>query len=884
MKRIILLISLVVFGSAVLAQNMVVKYISTRDARQHFTSKIKQEAFLLFPDHREAPIQWFDSLKLKWLDAGYDAGDFSLLAQPGEYAVFQTGIWAIRKDLKNIRVIFSDLKSKSGKQIRSGEVTCFNTGGINYEGNPFGQKVNVPSGALQALWMGIRIPEAAKGEYSGQMTIQASVAAKTGTLQTVSKKINIRLTVSGELIADHGFNEGRRLSRMAWLNATDGMDGRVPKGFLPVSRKNQELHISGRSLEIGEDGLPEKITTYFTASNQSLSAQGEPLLNHPFHFVIVKDNGELIHLKPGKISFIQKSAAVVSWNVTSTSDDCVLLCEGELQFDGFAGYHLTLTAKKNLQIRDIRLELLLNKDKATYMMGLNKAGGTRPEQWAWTWDTTRNQDALWLGAVNGGLRIKWKAENYRLPLVNIYYAFGPLNLPPSWGNGGKGGVHVNELGKDVLVNAYSGSREMKLNEKLHYDFELLITPFKIMNRNNQFNDRYFHSGQQESSQFLKQADSIGANIINVHQGNDLYPFINYPYSDINKKELNQFIRTAQQDNKRVKVYYTTRELTVNLPEFFPFVSLGGEIIFPGPGATAKTLIHPGGPDPWLLDQLRGRKYIPAWVSPLSTGRYAGLRDLSLITTPNSRLNNFYIAGLNWMVKHMHIDGIYIDDCSLDRGTLNRARKILDDNRPAPRIDMHSWNHFNPEAGYASCLNLYMDLLPYIDLVWIGEGRNYNTAPDYWLTEIAGIPFGVPGQMLQDDGNPWRGMVYGITNRAGWGKTMPDAIWKFWDETGLAKMTMMGYWEKHHLVSVDNPAIRVTLFKGDTSSVLALGNFSGQDQDCSLGIDYTRLETGASSVVFDIPRIENYQEEQKDISPRHIHIPAGKGFLIVMRKK
>ncbi|HZK64507.1 MAG TPA: glycoside hydrolase domain-containing protein, partial [Puia sp.] len=278
MKRIILLVCLIVFGSAALAQHTVVKYISTREARQQYANKIKQEAFLLFPDHREAPIQWFDSLKLKWLDAGYDAGNLSLQAQPGEYAVFQTGIWAIREDLKNIRVIFSDLKSKAGKQIGSGEVTCFNTGGINYQGHPFGQKVNVPSGALQALWMGIRIPETAKGEYSGQMTIQAAVAAKTGTLQTASKKINIRLTVSGELIADHGFDEGSRLSRMAWLNATDGMDGRVPNGFLPVSRKNQELHISGRSLQIGGDGLPEKITTFFTPSNQSLSAQGEPLL------------------------------------------------------------------------------------------------------------------------------------------------------------------------------------------------------------------------------------------------------------------------------------------------------------------------------------------------------------------------------------------------------------------------------------------------------------------------------------------------------------------------------------------------------------------------------------------------------------------------------
>ena len=50
----------------------------------------------------------------------------------------------------------------------------------------------------------------------------------------------------------------------------------------------------------------------------------------------------------------------------------------------------------------------------------------------------------------------------------------------------------------------------------------------------------------------------------------------------------------------------------------------------------------------------------------------------------------------------------------------------------------------------------MELFPYIDSLWFGEGFNYNENPDYWLVEIAGIPYGLFGEMLQDDGNPWRG--------------------------------------------------------------------------------------------------------------------------------
>ena len=79
------------------------------------------------------------------------------------------------------------------------------------------------------------------------------------------------------------------------------------------------------------------------------------------------------------------------------------------------------------------------------------------------------------------------------------------------------------------------------------------------------------------------------------------------------------------------------------------------------------------------------------------GKLKGARDLSLITTPDSRLNNFYVASLDWMIQNMGIDGVYIDDTALDRLTLRRARKVIDQYRPEGRLDLHSWNHFNQWA-------------------------------------------------------------------------------------------------------------------------------------------------------------------------------------------
>ena len=71
-----------------------------------------------------------------------------------------------------------------------------------------------------------------------------------------------------------------------------------------------------------------------------------------------------------------------------------------------------------------------------------------------------------------------------------------------------------------------------------------------------------------------------------------------------------------------------------------------------------------------------------------------------------------------------------------------------------------WGRGNP-------LLRFCDILPYFDRIWLGEGSSYNdTPPDFWLVEMSGIPFGVMGEMLQDSGNPWLGMVYGMTQRLG----------------------------------------------------------------------------------------------------------------------
>jgi hypothetical protein len=834
--------------------------ISTKEADEKYSHSLKNRLFFAFPEVRENPLKWFDSIPETKLQKIRRHANFELNGRPGEIFVFQLGVWALQKDVNDVQVEFSDLKGNDGRIINSYRMTCYNLGGIDFRGN--------------ALWIGIDLDSIPAGKY------RCLVSVVTASEKQV---VPIMLKVSGNQVANHGYDEGSRLSRLNWLNSEVGINEEVTKGFIPVSMDGNRMSILGRTVEIAANGLPSFIISYFGPSNQSLTEKGEPVLSKPFRFIIEKENGGIVRLEPGKLTFMDKTPSKVLWKVVNSSEEFDLEVTGRLEFDGYIDYGLKLTSKKTVRIKDIRLEIPVEKDKAEYMMGLGHEGGRRDSGWKWKWDISKNQDMLWVGAVNGGLRIKLKAENYIHPLINVYYRFGPLKLPPSWGNDGKGGVDLTDNNGSVLISAYSGKREMGSGDVLNFNFELLVTPFKIIDRQIKFGDRYYHGGGTNTSVKVDSAKKAGANILNIHHAEDIYPFINYPYLDASIAELKVLVSQAHAENIRLKLYYTTREFTKNLPEFRAFYSLNGEIVYPGPGNDCKTVINPDGPKEWYIKNLR-ENYIPAWYNEIKEGKFRGETDLSVISTPDSRLNNFYVAGLEWMVQNIGIDGVYIDDSALDRYTLMRARKIIDGHRPEGRMDLHSWNHFNEWAGFASCLNLYMDLLPYFDLLWIGEGRDYNRAPDHWLIEVSGIPFGLPGQMLEGGGNPWRGMVYGITNRAGYLGRSPSGLWKFWDEYRIEDKIMTGYWERNSPVKVSNPLIKSSVYKGIDETIISVANWTDSNQITSIKADWLNLELDPLSTDIFIPEINGFQTEQKSVHLDKISIPGKEGFLIVLRKR
>ncbi len=842
-------------------------------ALKGFLARYPGKLFFTFPETREHPIRMLDSVPEVWLQRGASQMvNFSGTPQPGEYYVFQVGVFAARAGLKDIKVLVTPMK---GDGVLT-DVTCFNSGGISYLGKPFVKRLDLRQSEVLPLWFGVQVPKDAKGVYTGKVTI-TPVGAPAAV-------VNISLKVSGPVVEHNGVDDADRLSRLSWLNDTMALDDSITRRFIPLTRQERTLSILGRKIRLGKDGLPAEILSYFDKDNLALQEQGEPILSSPVKFVV--DNGSAPGFTSGPIRFTDHFPGSVSWDTRLQNASMTLAVHGHAEYDGFIGYEVTVRPLKDVSVKDIRLEIPLEKSKAEYIMGLDHEGGRRTEdKWEWKWDVqNKNQDGVWVGGINGGMRVRLKGANFHSQLVNIYYPFGPLNEPESWGNGGKGGVTVKTEGAGATIRAFSGDRVLRKDSSYHFIFELLVTPFRLIDKGIQYGDRYYHSDIDTSENFIKTAKEHGANVVVVHHKKDIYPYIDYPFSPENVDSLKAFIDRAHEAGLKMKIYYTTRELSVKTPEIWALRSLNNEIIFPGPGMAARTLVNPNGVHPWLGANFK-KDFIPGWVATFQHGRFKGKQDLAILTRPDSRMNNFYLGGLDWMCKNLKIDGLYIDDLALDRETLKRARKILDRQRPGARIDMHSWNHYNQFGKWANSLYLYMDLLPYMDQLWIGEARDYNKPADYWLIEVSGIPFGLTSQMLNRGGNAWRGMVFGITDRFGWYRSItPEHIWKFWDQHDFEHKRMTGFWDQDVAVKTDNAHAVVSTFQDDKEVIIAVANWTDTVQNCHLKIDWQKLGLRPDSVAASIPFLQDFQPEMAIDVNQPLALPAAKGYMIVLKKK
>jgi hypothetical protein len=209
-----------------------------------------------------------------------------------------------------------------------------------------------------------------------------------------------------------------------------------------------------------------------------------------------------------------------------------------------------------------------------------------------------------------------------------------------------------------------------------------------------------------------------------------------------------------------------------------------------------------------------------------------------------------------MQRDFDYDGIYLDEIAYDRVTIMRTKAVLGDSK---LIDHHC---DIGDMGGNSCAANYMEMYPFIDTLWYGEGFNYDDASaDYWLMEISGLAFGLPSDMLRYSGmTPMhiRGLAHGSSNRwqaishnAGCTDNVsvtcdpfdPRDIWSLQRKFGIGQARMVGWWEELELGAASLPvrssvaAVKVTTYvRRGRAALIVLANFGNVTTTCALDIE------------------------------------------------
>lgn len=818
--------------------------IATSNETARLLKEHPGEKYILFTEDRKFPIRMTTDIPYKWIaDNRHDF--FYGQADKGEYYVFQLGVWAARSNVENLHVDFSALTNKAtGEQIPASSFTCFNTEGTDVTGTVFEKNCSVDKGKVQALWVGTQLPEhLSAGTYQGTVTVSAANAE--------SKTVQVSLNVSENVIANHGDNEPWRHSRLRWLNSQIGFDDEVIAPYTPLVMKDKTISCLGREIKLSDLGLPEHITSYFKETMTGIGTNGRSVLAAPME--LAADGGAWENLN---FEITKHKQGAIAWKALNQNSRFLMDLEGEMESDGNIAYKVTLVAREDASVEDVALRTHLASGVGRYMMGLGEKGGYCPNDLRWKWDVEKNQDAVWVGDVNAGIQIRLYDNKYERPLNTNFYHQKPLHMPVSWCNAGNGGIDIHNAADGTRINAYSGKRSVKKGDRLYYYFNLALTPFRPIDTDKQWRERYHHNYE-----FLDGIQKRGANVINIHHANAINPFINYPF--LRTKKMKAYIDGAHARDMKVKIYNTVRELSNSCVEMFALRSLGNEIFSEGPG----------GGFSWLQEHL-DQNYIGAWFVP-------GLKDAAIVNSGISRWHNYYLEGLDWLMKNVGIDGLYIDDLAFDRMTMKRIRKVMNRTNPGAMIDLHSANQYNPKDGFANSANLYLEHFPYLDRLWFGEYFNYDFPPEFWLVEVSGIPYGLMGEMLEGGGNPWRGMLYGMTGRSP--RVDNGPLWKLWDSFGMQNSEMIGYWVKDNPVKTGSEKTLATVYShmGD-KALISLATWEDTDAKVKLSIDWAKLGLDPSKVTLHAPAIENFQQETTWKPSDEIVVPKGKGLLIIAK--
>ena len=219
----------------------------------------------------------------------------------------------------------------------------------------------------------------------------------------------------------------------------------------PLVLNGKTISIPGKQVDLNTDGFPAMIQTTFK------------LITEPIHFHLpASSNHKDIRFTNDELKFSSQKPDEVKWAVSNISDSLTMQVKGSLNAKGQLFYKVEVTAREDIDLDNIRLHLPITPEAAKSIKGLGLKEQTRPEVVDWKQVNARKgEEKIWLGDATGGLQYELQDNNHK--------------TPSAWSNNGKGGIHIEQKGKAILADNYSGEHHLKKGETLSYNFSMLIT-------------------------------------------------------------------------------------------------------------------------------------------------------------------------------------------------------------------------------------------------------------------------------------------------------------------------------------------------------------------------------------------------------------------------
>lgn len=743
----------------------------------------------------------------------------------------------------------------SNKHSAPGVITCFNTEGVDNTGKKFTKTIPIKEGVLQPILIGCDFSRAETGKHEVKIRIG-------------KENIYLSFELNDDLVFNEGVDSKTSLAKLKWLNSTIAKNIQIAEDLDALETSEDTIKFAGKVVHFSSDGLIKNAESLFNESN-----------------TIEKDVQTRLFYKPMELIIDSKKMGYAKLRIAGKGNKAQITSEGrgdgiraeiysEVFYEGALNYEIKITAVNDFVTQNIALNLFF--DKPQFVVGVGGRARKIVGNTEFKWDKSKNQNEVFIGKINCGARIKLSGENESSTVVGYFKQF-PAAPPDCWFNGGRGGMSLSETKEGAKLSVNTGRIILPAGDKMVLKFSILLTPFKELNLKKSLLLRIGRDQIEPTyDKMIDRSEKDGLTYMNITYGGEANPYLNFPFPYV--KAISALARRLHEKGLGISLSYNLREISTQSREIYAYKALGDEL-----------LLRSGDESVTNAEQTKmlGSDVIIDKVVRYTAGKRKGTNDYAVIGTPSSRLDNYFIEGINYFIKNADIDAISMRDANLNRLTMERIKKIMGKIKGIPGIiEMQISDQYNDRCGYANSLNYYADILPFLDKVWLDRSfEGVIDDPSGILFEASGIPYGISATGPENS-SVIKCLMFAMLPKYGLDQNTSislGSIYKILNNFEVENATFYGHWDSRNPFLTDNPSVLCSCYKNGENMLVVVYNFSNKKVEFELGIESKLGYTSKGKKVY-APRISGEQRARKLNLGKSKKLKAGAGMVFMITEK